>query len=140
MCYRRQVCIVESVRPGMEKRLESVLIEARASIIWGKPLSEVRDTLRSAGLSQAEVEFVLKTCTRERAAEIRRIGLRDLMVGGAVLILASLPFAAVHFGGVFHSRMVAGSVLLAVYGLWRAGKGIDKLMSGARMHGSVTDM
>ena len=64
---------------------EQVIIEARAKIIWGEPSSSVRDFLISNGISAIEADAKIKDFNVERNTEIRRLGIKNSVIGAAIL-------------------------------------------------------
>jgi len=77
----------------MDDKLKSTLIEARARIIWGSSLHEVAEWLQSQGLDREQIDTVVQICREERAAEIRKLGLRDLAIGGLILLPSIVALA-----------------------------------------------
>ncbi len=124
----------------MNKETQSIVIEARARIIWGESLTEIRQWLSAQGLSASAVETIISQCTHERAAEIRRIGWREVCLGGLLLLVCVGICAAMHITGIYFARIGILAVLIGLVGVWRITKGIDCILSGARARGSVTDM
>jgi hypothetical protein len=71
---------------------EPVLIEARAKIIWGEPEADVRSFLLSNGVSDADAAMAVQGYIAERNAEIRKIGIRKIVIGGGMAISMALLF------------------------------------------------
>jgi len=123
----------------MNKELESTLIEARARIIWGSSLDEVAEWLESKGLDREKIARVVRICREERAAEIRKIGLRNVIIGGLIL-LPSLVATLIFLLGFRQTRPAAFFGVCVVYGLWRLLEGLERLIFGAGVRGSVAEM
>jgi hypothetical protein len=125
---------------------DDLIVEARARIIWGDEPSSVRYFLTSNGVSAADADAKLRELVLERNAEIRRLGVRDVLIGVALLGGAGIFFYSLfrssHMPGV---NVRAGKgygilVLLAFYGLWRLINGISRLVRPKSEHGSIPDI
>jgi hypothetical protein len=124
-----------------------IVTEARARIIWGEPASFVRDSLISKGYSENEADAQIREFCAERNAEIRRIGVRDIVIGGALVLVASLIFyfcfGNLHFGltvthifGKFLGIVAVG----LVYGLWKLVTGVFYLVRPQSEEESITEI
>lgn len=127
---------------------DQVITEARARIIWGEPFPSVHDFLTANGVSDAVADDKLAEFVLERSRELRRIGLRDLLVG-IVLTSASgitlyLALSLHWLGGswlAYGSLKVEGLVFLAgVYGLWKIGRGVIYLVRPQSESKSIPDI
>lgn len=122
--------------------LRSLAIEARAKLIWGDRPSDVRQWLSTRGVTDEQIEVIVRHAMCERARTIRGMGLKDVLIG--------LPLS---LGGTFlcvaafkhnHADRVGrgmGAVFVAVgYGFFRTLRGAERLIAGARMEGSIPEM
>ncbi|HTV40962.1 MAG TPA: hypothetical protein VMF08_10320 [Candidatus Sulfotelmatobacter sp.] len=109
---------------------DALVTEARAKIIWGEPLSSVRYFLISNGMSEDDANATIRQFMEERESEIRKNGIRDIIIG-VVCIISS----AVMFYGLFLHRFsgslvasniegAAGSVPIALFGIWKLVRGV----------------
>ena len=121
---------------------DNVITEARARIIWGEESSNVRDFLIANGVPAWETDARLKEFERERRRELRRIGLRNVLIGivltgaaGATLYIA-LPQGS----GSGWTRALALVLLAGVYGLWKLKNGIIYLVRPQSEHKSIPDI
>ena len=126
-----------------EHRVERLLNEARAKIIWGDSVDQVREWLEDLGVSSRQIDELLATTRKERAVEFRKKGIVELVIGALVLVPPLLIVAAMYLADVVVSRAAIFLALLcyavALYGLYRFGRGVWWLVRGARSEGSVTD-
>src|SRR5437868_3632965 len=89
---------------GNNMNADKIISEARARIIWGESSSSVRDFLISNGISDLIADTKLKEFDLERNAELRKIGLRNVLIGiiltGAVgiTLYIALPLASATSG------------------------------------------
>ena len=97
-------------------------------------------------MTPADADATINQLVRERQAEIRKLGIRDLLIG-ALLLVATVGY----FYSVFSSsrmpnvsvRAAKGTGFLALigfYGLWRLVMGISRLLRPSSEPGSVSDM
>jgi len=125
-------------------RADQVITEARARIIWGEASSSVREFLVSNGIESTVADTKLEEFNLERSRELRKIGLRNVLIGllltsaaGGTLYIA-FPLAS----GIGSSFMRAlGIVLLAgLYGLWKLVNGVIYLVRPQSEHKSIPDI
>jgi hypothetical protein len=111
---------------------DKILIQARAMIIWGQPVQSVRDYLTTNGLSQEEAEQIISVLNAERHKEIRKAGIRKILIGSALILVSVIGFSGLFQGGG-SGRPRSGRILglLAVggmYGLWKLIDGAFQLL------------
>jgi hypothetical protein len=128
---------------GNEMNLEGSIVEARARIMWGESSSSVHEFLTSNGISAGDADAKIKELLIERNAEIRRLGIRRILIGsvliGAPGILLYALFAHSNVGiGV--GRTCAFLILAALYGLWKLADGIFFLIRPKSEHRSIPDI
>jgi hypothetical protein len=125
---------------------DELMVEARAKIIWGDEPCSVRYFLTSNGMSASDAEAKLRDLIFERNAEIRKIGIRDVLIGAALLGGAGIFFYCLFRSSHMPSSSVSAGkgygalVLLAFYGLWRLVTGIFRLARPKSEHGSIPDI
>jgi hypothetical protein len=122
---------------------DKIISEARARVIWGEPSPTVRDFLISNGVSAGVAEVKLKEFEVERSRELRKIGLRSVLIGGilagAAGVTLYLAFAtATPSSGII--RALAVVLLAGIYGLWKLVKGLVYLVRPQSEHGSIPDI
>lgn len=125
---------------------DDLITEARARIIWGDEPASVRFFLTSKGMSVGEANVKVKELTLERNAEIRKLGIRDVLIGVALIGAAGVffywLFTSSHIPRV-RVRSAKGYGVLALaafYGLWRLVNGIIRLVRPKAEHGSIPDI
>lgn len=125
---------------------DELIVEARARITWGDDPSSVRYFLTSNGMSVADAEAKMKEFSLERSAEIRGLGIRNILIGAALTggagIFFYLLFARSHIPRV-NVRSAKGYgflFLLAFYGLWKLVNGIIYLVRPKSEPGSIPDL
>jgi zinc transporter ZupT len=74
---------------------DNIITEARARIVWGEASSSVRDFLIANGVPVLETGARLEEFQRERRRELRRIGLRNVLIG---VVLAAAAGVALYVG------------------------------------------
>ena len=134
----------------METNIKRLAIDARARLIWGTPRSEVAEWLISQGLPSNQVAAIIEAAWHERNVAIRRMGIMDLIVGGLSWIGCLLAFITVKYSihDTYYYRSRYGGakfgimVFIVLFGLgtWRIFSGGDRLICGAKIKGSMTEM
>ena len=119
------------------------MADARARIIWGESPPSVRDFLVSNGVSVDAADSKVLEFELERNRELRRIGLRNVLIGGVLAAAASIalylwfPVASASSGIV---RALAVVLLAGLYGVWKLIKGIVYLPRPQSEHKSIPDI
>ena len=130
-------------------KMDDLLSEARAKIIWGEPSASVRDFMTSNGFSDKDAEVKIKEFTTERNNEIRRIGVKKILIGAALTAGAGgLLYLEFRGGSVRHGYQVRnyspkGNGVLAficLYGIWKLTDGIIYLVRPKTEERSVTEI
>jgi hypothetical protein len=125
---------------------DDLIVEARAKITWGDEPKSVRYFLTSNGMSAAEADASIKALMRERIAEVKKLGLRDVLIGVTLIGVAGVffycSFTSSHVTGVTANGAKGYGVLAvaALYGLWRLVNGIIRLVRPKAEHGSIPDL
>jgi hypothetical protein len=128
---------------GIAMSEDKIISEARAKIIWGEPSCTVRDFLVANHISPAVAEAKLREFEFERNRELRKMGLRNLLIGsiltGAAGITLYLAFAiASATSGIIKALAVV--LLAGVYGSWKLVKGVVYLVRPQSEHRSIPDL
>ena len=124
------------------KKSEGVVTAARAKIIWGESPKNVFAWLIEKGMDSRQANEHIEAFVRERAMEVRRDGLREL-VTGIVIGLVGLVLGIFLYGHSSSLVMVRWSglvILVFCFSVWMMVKGIGKLIGGARIQGSLNGL
>lgn len=131
------------VAAGNDLTPDKLISEARARIIWGEPSSSVRDFLISNGISDSIADTKLREFGVERNRELRKIGLRNVLIG----ILLMAPAAITLYVAFLHGALSSGIIkalafvfLAGCYGLWKLVKGLVYLVRPQSEHKSIPDI
>ena len=125
---------------------DDLIVEARARIIWGDDPASVRYFLTSNGVAAVEADAKIEELRLERNAEIRKLGIRDVLIGVALIapaiLFSCMLFARSHIPSLtVRSGKGYGVLALAVlYGLWRLVNGVIRLARPKSEHGSIPDI
>ncbi len=127
----------------MDNTADKIMVDARARSIWGESPQSVRDFLVSNGVSVDAADRKLLEFQLERNRELRRIGLRNVLIGGVLTAAASITLylsfrAASATSGIV--RVLAVVLLAALYGCWKLLKGIVYLLRPQSEHKSIPDI
>ena len=119
---------------------DSILIEARARVLWGDPEDEIRQWMQSQGASEYDIRKIIGDAQAERAAEIRGKGFINLFIG---IVLVGLATVAPIGRGIYTydaSEGIAAVAFFFIGGLWLGSKGIQQLIMGSKISGSISDI
>ena len=125
---------------------DDLIVEARARITWGDEPNSVRFFLTSNGMSAAEADVKIRELTLERNADIRKLGIRDVLIGAVLIGAAGAFFFSLFASSHIPSVSVRSAkgygvlVIAALYGLWRLVNGIVRLVRPKSEHGSMPDI
>lgn len=125
---------------------ETLIIEARAKIIWGEPAESVRDYLTSNGMPGPEADEQIKAFNRERNREIRKMGIKNTLIGAVLtggsgtLICLLLAKSEIPHSSTSAGRGLGVLMLGAGYGLWKLVNGIIDLVRPQSEHQSISDL
>ncbi|HZI32633.1 MAG TPA: hypothetical protein VFF11_09835 [Candidatus Binatia bacterium] len=128
-----------------------IFVEARARIIWGDSPASVRDYVIANGIPAPEAEARIKEFNTERDVEIRKMGIRRVLIGAGLLLMAGIVLYAVissydkgssvgHISSRGDGTAFGMALLAAFYGFWKLLNGICDLVRPKSEEGSVSDM
>lgn len=125
---------------------EQLIAEARAKIIWGEPVADVRQFLISNGMSEAQADATIELFNRERHEEIRKIGIKNTVIG-AVLVGIGVTGICLIYASPFGQYMKIRSAKIAgvlacvgLFGVWKLINGIIYLVHPQSERKSLTDL
>jgi hypothetical protein len=120
-------------------RTDKVITEARARIIWGESPASVRDYLVASGVESVVADTKLEEFSLERNRELRRIGIRSILIGILVAGIAGIP---IWIGFHLHTfnRALAVPMLGILYGVWKLSIGSIYLICPQLVHKSIPDI
>jgi len=125
---------------------DELIVEARAKIIWGEEPLSVRAYLTSNGMSAADADAKIAELTHERNAEIRGLGIRNILIGAVILVVGGLLLYWTHatantpMGRVRTGKGTVGLVIVMLFGLWKLVNGIISLVRPKSEHRSIPDI
>lgn len=124
---------------------DKLFVEARAKIFWGELSISARDFLTANGIAAVEADAKIKEFQHERNMEIRKLGLRSILIGSLVWVLAGFTLCIFawplnHGSMVLANRGIATIVFVALYGLWKIGIGCIYVIWPQSVSKSITDI
>jgi hypothetical protein len=119
--------------------------DARARITWGDAPDDVKQWLLGSGVSEETANQIVATCMKERSRALRGKGLRDLLIGGCLMIVsAGVAFGFTLSGGAVPFRGIATlwafSFIAFMFGVHLTWRGAGRLLVGGRSKGAVSDV
>ena len=125
---------------------DQVISNARARIIWGETSSSVRDFLVSNGVSDTIADTRIREFIVERNVEIRKLGIRSILIGVTVLVASGGLVAYLMFIYGWRIVMVQFArgfvtlVVIGLYGVWKLLRGVIYLVNPQSEHKSISDI
>jgi len=125
---------------------DQLISEARAKIIWGEPASDVRGYPVSNGMPGEEADAVIKEFSRERNAEIRRIGTKNVVIGVVLVGVSGILIYLIYINSsdrvvrVGTGKVIGVLACAGLYGLWKLVNGIIYLVRPQSEDKSITDL
>jgi hypothetical protein len=123
---------------------DQAITEARARIIWGEPSSSVLAFLMSNGVARDVAKVRVKEFVLERNKELRRMGMRDTLIGILLTVTSSitlyLAFRSVTGFTSGINRAFGFVVVALLFGAWKLVRGIVYLVRPQTEHKSIPDI
>ena len=119
---------------------ETILREARAKIIWGEPRQSVLEYMQASGLGDKDANDYLDSLFRERADDIRKTGIKKILIGSfwISLLLAYLAFSL--FVGIIEYKLLAVAIVSAAIGGWKIIEGIGYILKPSSESGDLSNL
>lgn len=131
----------------MTPEIKSFVVQARARIIWGERPADVKTWLIENGLPADTAQLVIEKSREEYAVEIRRIGVRGIVIGTLCILAGIAPIALMFFSNdpkavapYVWNRIGAAGVAAMLYGVWRIANGVFRLLFGSKTRESIPDI
>lgn len=124
--------------PGQVDRAQAEL-EARAKTSWGDPPEEVTKYLMIQGFSAEETSGLVREMFRERAATIRRNGIKKILVGMALMCVPCAMLFVFLSIGVIYFKILAITIMIGLWGMWKVVKGIFMTIAPKSEPGDVAE-
>ncbi len=123
-----------------EAKPNKALVEARAKIIWGEAPEEAISLLAANGFGSEQAKMHVESFIRERASEIRKQGMIDLLKGTCIALAGITPIAVMCSIGLIYEKVFGLCIGIAAYGAWLLFKGIERLALGSKAEASITNL
>jgi len=122
------------------EQIEKLEEQAYARIIWGEGKKEVVQSLLGEGVPREEAERIVKESLKDRAAEIRKEGFRNVLWGTLLFAGAALGFYCdLKYPSFNRGKAWGVFCVLIVFGLFFLVKGGFRLLLG-KESGSISGM
>ena len=127
---------------GMEQsaHVASAIRDGRARIVWGESVDDVRAAMIEGGVEPEFAETVIKAALKERGAEIRVQGAKDLILGVVIFFAGLVPLVLMLVAALPSMMLMAGASLGVAYGGFRIVRGLIRLVAGSKAAGDVSDL
>ena len=123
-----------------EARLASTVREGRAKVLWGEPRAEIREWMIDAGVDDTYADQVIAAAMKERGAEVRAQGLKDLLVGIVVLAISAGVLVPILMTGMISVVTVGGCGAGVAFGLFKIFRGLGRMIAGGHANVDVSNL
>lgn len=125
---------------GMPLSSENALVEARAKIIWGEPYEEAVALLTENGFGSEQAKEHVAVFLRERAFDIRRQGIKDIVKGTGLLVVGIIPILWMLGIGYIMFKLFGILLIPVAYGTWTFITGVERILLGSKAEGSIANL
>jgi hypothetical protein len=110
--------------------------------MWGESSSSVHDFLVANGVSDGDADNQIEGFCAERNAEIRKVGLKNTLIGVGIIGGTGILVYVTSRQGYFRSsaRCAVVGVVGVCYGMWKLVNGIFALVRPQSEEKSITDL
>ena len=122
------------------KSREALVVEARAKVTWGESSEAVLAYLQSQGLGDKDALLLLQELLDERTAQLRAEGLRKLVAGVGLLTIPCVAYFAFFQIGKIPIKAFSVTVLIGLWGAWKAIDGFWTTVSARKMRGEISNL
>lgn len=130
------------------KQIDRLAVEAQARVAWGDSVEAIRDWLTSERVASWQIDDILREALEDRAASMRRRGIRGVLIGVLVLAIAVavvfLPQELEKHGVPAMGRELglffAAALLVGMYGVKQLVDGAERIFRGAAAEGADSDV
>ena len=119
---------------------DSLVTEVQAKVCWGLPRERILEFLAERQVAPAVAVALLDELMAERHQEIREDGLKKIWIGG---LLLAAPFAFWFVSllmGTLFVKPFAGTVILGLYGMFKAITGVMHRRNPESYRASLGDL
>ena len=126
----------------IDKELNSLAIEAKAQIVWGKSPDKIRSWLSGQGVSDIDIEKIVSDSMRERGLEFRKRGIKEIILGTPIIAVIGAVILVLHSVDLYRIRPRFLTILLCIgaYGIYKTSKGLYWVLLGSKSGGSLTEL
>ena len=119
---------------------EQIIRECRAKIMWGESRDSVLQYMQESGIGDKDAAAYLDALFRERATDIRKTGIKKILIGSfwIIVLIAYLLFGALV--GVIELKLLALAIIAAVVGLWKIVEGITYILKPSSESGDLSNV
>ncbi len=119
---------------------ESIIRDARAKVIWGEARQDVLDHLQRSGLGDKDANEILDVLFRERSADVRKTGIRKVVIGAFWIAVLIGYLAVAGLIGLIELKLLALAIVGAIVGAWKVIEGIGMIIRPSSESGDLSNL
>jgi len=118
--------------------IENLIRDARAKVTWGESRESVLDFFQQNGVGDKDAISYIDALFRERAADIRKTGIKKILIGIFFIALLLAYIAISMFIGVIEIKLLVIAGISALVGGWKIIEGISYILKPSNESGDLS--
>ena len=118
--------------------IENLIRDARAKVTWGESRESVLDFFQQNGVGDKDAISYIDALFRERAADIRKTGIKKILIGIFFIALLLAYIAISMFIGVIEIRLLVIAGISGLVGGWKIIEGISYILKPSNESGDLS--
>lgn len=119
---------------------EHIMRDCRAKIMWGESREAALHYLQANGVGDKDAMAEIELIFRERAADIRKTGIKKIVIGCFWIAVLLGYLAICVYLGFVQLKLLAVAIVAAVVGLWKVIEGIGFILRPSSHSGDLSNL
>ena len=120
--------------------IEHLVRDARAKIMWGESRESVLEYFQQNGVGDKDAIMYIDALFRARAADIRKTGIKKIVIGVFFVALLLAYLAISMFIGVIEIKLLVIAGISALAGAWKIIEGISYILKPSSENGDLSSI
>lgn len=120
--------------------IEHLIRDARAKIMWGESRESVLEYFQQNGVGDKDAIMYIEALFRARATDIRKTGIKKIIIGIFFIALLLAYLAISLFIGVIEMKLLVIAGISALVGAWKIIEGISYILKPSSESGDLSSI
>jgi hypothetical protein len=120
--------------------IEHLIRDARAKIMWGESRESVFEYLQQNGVGDKDALAYIDALFRARATDIRKTGIKKIIIGIFFVTVLLAYLAISMFIGVIEIRLLVITGISALVGAWKVIEGVSYILKPSSESGDLSSI